>query len=189
MKTLLLEGMATSGKSTIIKQLGDELGTNMSIKIVPETETLMKIVENTDRSVSIAYLSELIKNVYSHDYDVIIFDRLYLTHIFRTHSSMADYKVIEDGIRQYTPETIFLEVDESAIAERVARASEHRDPEWKDYIYTKGETIEEIADYYIQQQHNQLTLLEQSTLPHTIFNTTNHDYAQIGARLIDVVRN
>ena len=56
MKTLLLEGMATSGKSTIIKQLGDELGTNMSIKIVPETETLMKIVENTDRSVSIAYL-------------------------------------------------------------------------------------------------------------------------------------
>jgi thymidylate kinase len=138
MRTLIFEGVATSGKSTIITQLSNKLAVHKTIKVVPETETLMKIVDNTDKSVSIAYLTEVIKDTYRDDYNMVLFDRLYLTHIFRTRSSRADYKIIEDLLRPYNPETIFLKVDEVAVADRVAKASEHRDPKWKDYIYTKA---------------------------------------------------
>jgi thymidylate kinase len=189
MKTLILEGIATSGKSTIIKLLADALELSNSVKIVPETETLMHIVDNTDRSVSIDYLTKLINKELENEYDIIIFDRLYLTHIFRTHSSMADFKVIEDKIRQFNPETIFLEIDEDSITSRVATASEHRDSEWKDYIYTKGETIDEIGSYYIQQQRNQLKLLKQSMLPYKIFNTTTHKYEKITEAILANIRS
>lgn len=179
MKTIILEGIATSGKTTIIQQLVATCKPDVRLKIVPETETLMKIADNTDRSVSIAYLTELIDRVYADDFDVVVFDRLYLSHAFRTHSTMVDFRTIEDRLRPFAPETIFLQVDESAIADRVAKASEHRDPSWKDYIFTKGATIKEVADYYIQQQRNQLSILKGSTLPSRIFNTTDHDYQGI----------
>lgn len=179
MRTLIFEGIATSGKSTIITRLNNELAVHKTVKVVPEAETLMKIVGNTDKSVSIAYLTEVIKDTYRNNYDMVLFDRLHLTHIFRTRSSMADYEIIEDLLRPYVPETIFLEVDEAAVADRVAKASEHRDPKWKDYIYTKGATINKIADYYTRQQRNQLKILRESTLPYRIFNTTAHDYDTI----------
>lgn len=179
MRTVIFEGIATSGKSTIIEQLAVLLGPQSKLKIVLETETLMNIVDNTDKSVSIAYLIKLIDRVYAEDSDIVIFDRLYLTHIFRTHSSMADFKAIEDILRPFMPETVFLEIDEGAIADRVAKASEHRDPKWKEYIFTKGQTIDEVADYYIQQQRNQLQLLQKSTLAYRICNTTYHNYQDV----------
>lgn len=47
MRTLIFEGIVTSGKSTVINQLADVFEPSKSIKIVPETETLMSIVDNT----------------------------------------------------------------------------------------------------------------------------------------------
>ncbi len=179
MRTIILEGIATSGKSTVIDQLSSLLSPDVKLKIVPEAETLMKIVDNTDKYVSIKYLTDLIDRVYSKSFDVVVFDRLYLTHIFRTHSSMADFSVIENMLSKFMPETIFLEVDDAAIAQRVAKASEHREPQWKEYIYTKGQTIDEVADYYIQQQRVQLQNLNASTLPYRIFNTTEHNYKDV----------
>jgi thymidylate kinase len=187
MKTLILEGIATSGKSTIIRLLAKTPEPNYRLKVVPETKTLMPIIDNTDKLVSIDYLTKLIDKEFSEEYDIIIFDRLYLTHIFRTHSSMADFKVIEDKLREFSTETIFLEVDEDSITPRVAKASDHRDPEWREYIYTKGRTIEEVADYYIQQQQNQLKILQQSTLPYKIFNTTTHQYQTITEDIIAIM--
>jgi thymidylate kinase len=179
MKTLIFEGIATSGKSTIIDKLVAELSQAKTVKIVPETETLLAIVDNTDKDVSISHLKTLIGKVYEEKYDVVVFDRLYLTQIFRTHSEVMDYHVIEDMLNQFSPTTIFLKVDEAAIAIRVEKASQHRVSEWKEYIETKGNTIQEIADYYIKQQRNQERLLQDSTLPHIAYNTTNHDYEKI----------
>lgn len=64
-----------------------------------------------------------------------------------------------------------------------SRTVEHRRNSWGDHIKTKGKSPEEIADYYIDQQQSLLKLLEQSKLPHHIFNTTNHDYENIAAEI------
>lgn len=82
---------------------------------------------------------------------------------------------------------MFLQVDEDSIAERVGKATEHRDSKWAEYIRTKGKSVEEIAQYYIEQQKSQLQLLRQSAVPHIIFDTTTHNYAQVKGEIINLL--
>lgn len=179
MQTLVLEGIATSGKSTIIGMLETALSRDKTVKVVPETETIMVMEQNTDAEASKDHLKELIRKAYEKPHDIVIFDRLYLTHIFRTHSTIHDFKEIEEILKAYNPTTIYLKVDEGLIAGRVEKASQHRDSTWKEYISTKGRTFSEIADYYIGQQRNQLKLLAESSLPHKIYDTSDHSYEVI----------
>lgn len=179
MRTIILEGIATSGKSTIIKLLESAFPESQKVKIVPESETVMAIVDNTSREVALAYLRSVIEDAYKTPSDIVIFDRLYLTHIFRVNGTMKDFASIEDLLTPHGPITVYLEVDEAAISERVKLASEHRDSSWKDYILTKGQSFSEIADYYINQQRNQKRLLSDSKIPFKICNTTSHDYESV----------
>ncbi len=186
MKTIILEGIATSGKSTIISMIEAASENKSLLKIVPEEQTLMAIVDNKDLAVSINYLNNLLANVYVSQFELVVFDRLHLTHAFRTDSSIEDYADIEELLLKKSPKLLFLEVQEHAIAERVKKASEHRNPLWKDYLATKGKDFNEIADYYIQQQRKQIVLLKNSKIPYKIFDTTNHDYALVLEHVLDV---
>lgn len=179
MRTIIIEGIATSGKTTVINLLEKELSTKYKIKIVPEHETITVIEGNTSKKTSAAHLKKLIEKTFNNDYDFVIFDRLYLTHIFRTSSSIDDFLEIEEKIKQFYPITVYLKVNEDVIAERVRLAAEHRHPEWKRYIKTKGSNYAEIADYYIGQQRNQLKLLNNSAIEFKIYDTTNHKYEEI----------
>lgn len=179
MKTIILEGIATSGKSTIINKLESAFPESQKVKVVPESETIMAIVDNTDKGAALSHLKSVIEDAYKTPSDVVVFDRLYLTHVFRVGGTMEDFASIEDLLAPHEPITIYLEVDEDAIAERVELASGHRDPSWKDYIQTKGQTFPEIADYYIKQQRNQKQLLNDSKIPYRICNTTSHDYEAV----------
>lgn len=188
MHTIILEGIATSGKSTIIKMLESVLSKNLAVKVVPESETTMAIIDNTDRKVAISHLRLVIEEAYETPSDYIIFDRLHLTHAFRVNGAIKDFYVIENMLMSYNPLTVFLEVNEAAIAKRVQLASQHRDPEWKSYILTKGETFTEIAEYYINQQRNQKKLLVDSKIPYKIYNTSSHDYEAIVQDILTVVQ-
>jgi thymidylate kinase len=179
MKTIILEGIATSGKSTIINKVEDAVKEVALLKVVPEEQSLMAILDNTDLKVSLEYLNRLLSEVYGKEYSLVIFDRLHLTHAFRTNSNIEDYANIEEQLLTHSSEIIFLKVQESAIADRVKQASEHRDPSWKEYLVTKGKDFDEIAGYYIKQQKRQIELLEQSRIPYRIFDMTEHDYASI----------
>lgn len=186
MKTIILEGIATSGKSTIIGKIEQASKNKTLLKVVPEEQTLMAIVDNKDLAISIKYLNNLLPKVYDREYDLVIFDRLHLTHAFRTKSSIEDYASIEEQLMESSPELVFLEVQEHTIAERVKKASQHRDPLWKDYLATKGRDFNEIADYYINQQRKQLELLKRSKIPHKIFDTTSHDYVVVLEHILQV---
>lgn len=96
MRTIILEGIATSGKSTVIKMLVSSFPNSQIVKVVPEAETLMAIESNTDLETSISYLKYVIEQAYQSPSDVVIFDRLYLTHMFRVHGAIADFAIIED---------------------------------------------------------------------------------------------
>lgn len=184
MQTLILEGIATSGKSTIINILKKSIPKNKHIKIIPEVNTIMVVADNTNEETSISHLKTLIDKAYEDQCDIVIFDRLYLTHAFRTHSTIQGYNDIEKILKPYSPITIYLKVEEKLIAERVQKASEHRKPEWKEYISTKGKSFQEIADYYIGQQRNQLNLLRDSNLPYKIYDTSNHNYEDISKDIL-----
>lgn len=178
-QTIILEGIATSGKSTVVKMLTSAVSEGQTVRVVPETETVMPILDNTDKDVAMSHIKSVLEATYKTPHDLVIFDRLYLTHIFRVHGSIKDFLEIEQVLAPHDPVTIFLEVDEGSIAERVELASQHRDPEWKQYIATKGETFSDIAGYYIRQQRNQKELLKGSKIPYKTYNTSSHNYAVI----------
>jgi thymidylate kinase len=182
MKILILEGIATSGKSTITDVIKEQLK-GLSVRSATEEETHIPIMKQTSE-LHITFFEELIKRLVDDSPDLIIFDRLYLTQAFRAGVSVNDYSDLESLLSKYETVTVFLNVDDSAIAERVTRAAEHRDPSWGEYIKTKGKTPSEIADYYISQQRNQRDLLQASSLPYMVCDTTNHNYEEIVQQIL-----
>jgi thymidylate kinase len=176
MKLLIVEGIATSGKSTVINKLKEVLNDKRAV-VYSEAETHIPIMDKPSE-LHINFFQSLISKALETEAKLVIFDRLYLTQAFRSNTRIDAYKNIEDNLLHYPTLTVFLKVDEDAIAERVRLASLHREEEWGEYVKTKGDTFKEISDYYINQQRSQLTLLKESKIEHIIFNTTKHDYDQ-----------
>src|SRR3989344_1564069 len=183
MKIIILEGIATSGKSSVKNELVKILSSRgLDFLIIGEDETLMPILENTDKHTSLSLLQEVIGKVLNEKKDFIIFDRLFFTHIFRTHSVMEDYRMIEKMLMDEAL-LVFLKIDEAIIPERIANAQKHREKSWGEYVQKKG-TTDEINQYYINQQRTLLKLLEQTQLPYKIYDTTNMEFDSIAEDVI-----
>lgn len=183
MKILILEGIATSGKSTITDVMMKQ-SAGLSVRVATEEETHIPIIKETG-GLHITFFESLIKRLVDEKPGLIIFDRLYLTQAFRARVSISEYADLENLLSKYDTVTVFLKVNDQAVAERVTRAAEHRDPSWSEYIKTKGKTISEIADYYILQQRNLIDLLKASNLPYMVCDTTDHDYEEIIQQILE----
>jgi thymidylate kinase len=182
MKILILEGIATSGKSTITKIIKKQLS-GLLVSVASEKETHIPIMKQT-KELHIAFFKDLIKRLINEKPELIIFDRLYLTQAFRAGVSISEYSELENILSKYDTITVFLKVDENHIADRVTKAAEHRDPTWREYINTKGRNSSEIADYYISQQRKQINLLSASNLPSIVSDTTNYDFHEIAQKIL-----
>jgi len=185
-KIIILEGIATSGKSTVIKYLSQLLDkSNLTFTIVGEGITLMPILNNTEKKISLDLLKRAINNAIQEGKDLIIFDRLFFTHIFRTNSEYSEFREIEEMI-QNSALLVFLKIDEEQIPARIQYARQHRDKAWDDYISKKG-SDEEIYEYYINQQRILENLLSKTSLKYQVYNTTNLEFESIARDLLDCV--
>jgi thymidylate kinase len=182
-KILILEGIATSGKSTIISLLSKRFN-EKDIKIAGEQQTHEPIMKQT-KDLHTQFYADLIDKMVATTSKLVVFDRLYLTQAFRAGVSLAEYRSIEAKLAKQSALTVFLRVDEGMIANRVAKAAEHREADWGDYIKTKGKDINEIANYYIQQQQSLIELLKTSSLPYLICDTTSYQYETIAGQILD----
>jgi thymidylate kinase len=188
MKTLIFEGIATSGKSTITNRLVKSLKDEMKIELATEAQTHEPIMDQRSE-LHIPFFEDLIKRLTLKNPDLLIFDRFYITQAYRAKCSLAEYSAVENALLPLNPHTIILKVDDSAIADRIKTAAEHRGQEWfEKYWKAKGNTFEEIAQDYINQQRGILKLVEHSKLPHTVFDTTNHNYEDITEDILKIVR-
>jgi thymidylate kinase len=185
MHVIIFEGIATSGKSTLIELLKEKFLKSLNTEVFGEEWTHEPIMKDT-HDPNVPFFKSLLGEINKNS-DLVVFDRLYLTQAFRANINLDVYSEIEKELQTYSPLTVFLKVNEQTIAERVVKAAEHRRPSWGDYIKTKGNTPEEIANYYIQQQQSQLELLKQSSLPYEIFDTTNHEYKKIADEIIKTI--
>jgi thymidylate kinase len=188
MRILIFEGIATSGKSTLMLALSANPTIANKTVVFEEKGTHIPIMKQTS-DLHLDFYRELINRAISQSRGIVIFDRLYLTQAFRAKASLDDYSEIEEMLLPYSPITIFLKVDESVLMDRITKAMEHRDPKWAKYLNGKGETPKEIARYYIDQQNSQLNLLKQSKIPYKIFETTDHNYKDIKDRILKEVIN
>jgi len=181
-KILIIEGIATSGKSTIIELLRKKLR-NEKIKVYGEPDTHIPIMEKPTE-LHLDFFKSLLDKALNTKADYIIFDRLYVTQAFRAKTDISQYEDIENTLLQHQTLTAFLKVDEKSIANRVQAAAGHREQSWGEYIKTKGKTIEEIAQYYIDQQRSQIALLATSKVDSKVFDTTNHEYDRVVSEIL-----
>jgi len=182
MKVLILEGIATSGKTTIKNKLVDFFKKRgLNYLVIEEDKTLMPILHNTNKKIAITHLKKAIKKASARKKDILIFDRLYFTHIFRTKSSINDFKSIEDLVKK-SGLLIFLEIDKKEIGKRIFDTMKQR-PKWADYVNKKGNK-EEIINYYTTQQKLLLKLLRKSSIKHITYNSTKQNFNNIAKDVI-----
>lgn len=186
MKILIFEGIATSGKSTVISDLANKLSTKLNVSVAEEDKTHIPIMKESEE-LHIKFFDKLINLLVSENPDVLLIDRLYITQAVRANTDISQYEVIENKLLDYDTTTIFLKLQEDTIETRVQIASKHRDSHWGEYIKTKGKSISEIAQYYISQQQSIKKLIDKSKIPHKEFDTTLHSYVQIVDELMNLL--
>lgn len=188
MKTLIFEGIVTSGKSTISKSLVESLSSDIKIDLATEERTHEPIMSQRD-DLHIDFFKNLINQIISKRPDLLIFDRLYITQAYRANSGLTAYSEVEKMLLPYTPSTIILKVDESKIADRIQATALQRGKEWQDFWKTKGKNFEEIAQGYIKQQRGLLALVKQSKIPHLIFDTTDNNFQEVAEKIKEIIKD
>jgi thymidylate kinase len=186
MKIVILEGIATSGKTSVIEEISKVLKKRKAVfLVISETETLLPLLDNTDKCKSIDFLKNIVKDSIGGKNDIIIFDRLFFTHIFRTNSTVKDFSEIEKLIEENAT-LVLLKIDETKIPERIKYARKHRDEGWNKHIGKKG-SEEETNNYYIAQQRLLLRLIENSSLDRKIYDTSNLDFSRIANDIVESI--
>ena len=187
MKILILEGIATSGKTTVKNKLVNFFKKRgLNYLVIEEDKTLMPILNNTDADISINHLNKILKKVLFPKKEVIIiFDRLYFTHIFRTKSSLKDFKEIESLLSKKNAFVAFFKIDKKKISERIFNAlkNERAKTLWVGYIKKKG-TNAEVINYYQRQQDLLLDLLKKTKIKNKTYNTTDLNFDLIAKKIL-----
>lgn len=187
MKIIILEGIATSGKTSVRKELEQLLNyRNLKYSSIDEEETLMPVLNNANPEVSAKYILDVLKKYTLSEVDILIFDRLYLTHIWRTKSTPDLFEKSADILLEHHTSICFLKIPEEMISTRIEHTMSQRDDKWNEYVKTKGSTPEERSQYYSHQQNELLDLLQIIPVSHQIFDTGDKDFTQI-AQEIDLL--
>src|SRR3990167_11115375 len=110
MKTIILEGIATSGKSSLIQHLKTALSDKLNIYVADEEETHVPIMKKPDE-LHLIFYEKLVDTLTNNRSDLLIIDRLYLTQAFRANTDLTAYLTIEDKLKAFDPIIIFLKVE------------------------------------------------------------------------------
>ena len=186
MRTIIFEGIATSGKTTVEQKLIKILGSKR-VKFIDEFATLMPLIHNKDPKLAIEHLVRLISDLENNDADYIIIDRLHFTHIFRTNAEIENFSVFEESLNKLNPLIVLLKIQPNKIASRIAGAIKHRDSEWVSYVKSKGNSMDEITSYYSNQQNNLLKMIKNTKISSFVIDTSDEDYDEAAKKIYQLI--
>lgn len=92
MKILIIEGIANSGKSSLVEKLS-ELLSSKQVAVFGEPSTHIPIMDNPDE-LHIEFFKSLIADAVKTNADLIIFDRFHYTQAFRAKADINQYTEI-----------------------------------------------------------------------------------------------
>lgn len=178
-KIFIFEGIASSGKTTLQNMLIEKLPNAI---LIDETETLMPLIDNHDVVKATSHLSKLLEKIERSSEDNIIIDRFHYTHAFRTNSTLAPFREIEEKLGKYSTLVIFLKISDKEIPMRIKETTELRGDNWK-----KGKqgTLKERVAHYRDQQTYLENLHQQTILPYKKIDTSDKDWQ----RCFDKIKN
>ena len=181
---LILEGIASSGKTTLEKFLARSLPDSV---VISEDATLMPIVDNADKDVAMAHLKKQLKTITDLLAKNVIVDRFHFTHAFRTRTALDVFSDIERGLQEMgIVIVILLTIDPKRIRERIEETALRRKDGWK-----KGAqgAIEDKVAYYKHQQEVLLSLLSASRLRNITIDTTEKAWGVYADAIINILRD
>lgn len=170
-RLIIFEGIATSGKTTLINLLAQQLD---KVVVISEAVTLLPLFENRSTNVAINFLKTQLQEFDRCDADILIVDRFHFTHAFRTGSFLAVFHEIENELKQlFDARIIFLHIDDSVVESRVVETDNFRGDSW---INKKQGSIQERTAYYVEQQQFLSRLGQESALPVLSINTSDKNW-------------
>jgi thymidylate kinase len=179
MRTIIFEGIATSGKTSIEKYLIEILNAQkVKYFFVGEDKTLMPLLYDNNEQKTVALLKENLRLAFAQKREVYIFDRLHITHVLRTKVGMEKFEEIEKELVSHNPILILLKINEDKIPERVLWAMENREPDWVRHARVYGDN-QQIFQHYIDQQRELDAVINATTLPHRVIETSRMNFKEI----------
>ncbi len=116
----MLEGIATSGKTSVKNELEKILTRRgLDYTFIGEEETLMPLLQNTDPVTANDHITGLLNRYLSSSKGILIFDRLYLTHIWRTRAHIEDFTESASLLLENSAQICFLEIPNNKLEERI----------------------------------------------------------------------
>lgn len=176
---IILEGIASTGKTTIEKLLVERLKDSL---IVSENETLMPLIDNKDVKVALVHLKKILDEVASLETSTIILDRFHLTHAFRTNTNMNAFEEVEKSLLDNSnPIIVLLTIGEGVVQSRIIESQKIRGVRW-----AKGKqgSLEEKVAYYTDQQQKLKQLIIESRLPVLQLDTTEKEWGEYAETII-----
>lgn len=188
--TIIIEGVTTSGKSTIfdnLKRYARELG--LTGTYLSEEETVIPCIDSTNLKYNQEFLRALLKKVYAKDKNLYIFDRFHFTHTIKTKSTIKDFVDIEDTLNQHNASLFFIEIPEEALKQRLLDSLKYRNMQWVKYVMERsGGDQDKFVDFYILRQRLLRKLFDKSTLTKYIINSGDQNYIRITRSIIDTLK-
>jgi thymidylate kinase len=176
MNLVIFEGIASTGKSTLISLLKSSLEIECVVSVLDEHSTLMPIIQNKDKHTAIAFLNNILNNVDSKSTDIILLDRFHVTHVFRTESNMEEFIEIEEYLlEKYKPILVLLTLKPDIVNQRIAQTIAQRGAKWGQ---GKQGSMEEKVEYYTKQQEKLLEIFNKSRLPKIQVDTSEKKWEE-----------
>lgn len=189
-RTIIVEGVTTSGKSTIVDNLRRYAKEhNLSGTFLPEEETVIPCIDSTNLRHNQEFLRKLLRTVFAEDKNLYVFDRLHFTHTIKTNSTIKDFADIESDLKQRDAILFFIDIPEEALKKRLLDALKYRNVQWVQYVMERSDGDQEkLIDFYIQRQRLLRRLFDESALTKYIINSGDQNYIRMTRTIIDTVK-
>lgn len=184
-RSIILEGISTSGKTSTFKNICEICKKeNITIKLIPEEETIMPLIDSKQLQLNLKYLKSVLENVYKKDADIYLFDRFHFSHTIKTKSTLKDFVEIENELVLQNTKIYFLKISEDLIGERIFNALKLRE-DWAKYVLRRANNnLNNVLTFYIERQKYLLSLLIESKLSFEIINTDSQNYNNIALTIL-----
>lgn len=184
---IIIEGITTSGKTTVFTNLeryAEEH--NLSAFFISEDKTTKPYLDSTNLEYNKSALHKLVKDAISKNVDLLVFDRLYFAHTFKTGGKTEDFIEIESLLAKNNAKMFFLEISQESIEKRIIESMSYRYRGWVRYVMDRADgDRKKVTDFYLNRQIESKNLFNKCTLEKYILNTENQNYVAITREIID----
>lgn len=177
MKTIILEGTSTAGKTTIAEKLFSLCKKRgLETIVVDEKETLIPVLRNPVPEYATRLLLDIVHEFSKKSYDVVIFDRCHLSVAAVSQMSDEEFIALENFLKPMNLVIVFLKIDEDKILRRILNSAQHRGPSWGTNILTKGNNEVAIEKHYISTQRKLQRFLNKTSFDKLVIDSTQEKF-------------